>query len=196
MATVSKFKPGDKVACVRESDLGFPGVLGREYEVESVTCLGNLILKGEGGRACTQDRFELVKRSPCAEYGSLRPGARVYTADGARCAACGRLVSSVTATTGLPTNAKERKALPLYSGVVRYFPDALIAVAELSRIGNDQHNPGKPLHWDRSKSGDEHDALLRHLWEAGMVDTDGVRHSTKVAWRALAALQKEIEAAR
>jgi len=29
--------------------------------------------------------------------------------------------------------------------------------------------------------------------EAGTIDTDGVRHSAKVAWRALANLQKEIE---
>lgn len=93
----------------------------------------------------------------------------------------------------LSTVAAERKELPLYSGCIAYFPDALVAVAELSRIGNDQHNPGKPLHWDRSKSGDELDALMRHLLEAGTLDTDDVRHSTKVAWRALANLQKEIE---
>jgi hypothetical protein len=75
-----------------------------------------------------------------------------------------------------------------------YFPDALAAVAHCSWIGNEQHNPGQPLHWDRAKSTDEHDALVRHLMEAGTIDTDGVRHSAKVAWRALAALQKEIEA--
>ena len=94
----------------------------------------------------------------------------------------------------LPTEAQARKDVPIFSGVLRYFPDALAAVAELSRIGNEQHNPGKPLHWDRSKSGDELDALTRHLMEAGTIDTDGVRHSAKVAWRALANLQKEIEA--
>lgn len=93
----------------------------------------------------------------------------------------------------LPTDAQARKAVPIFSGVLRYFPDALAAVAECSKKGNDQHNPGKPLHWDRSKSGDELDALTRHLIEAGTVDTDGIRHSVKVAWRALANLQKEIE---
>jgi len=31
--------------------------------------------------------------------------------------------------------------------------------------------------------------------EAGTVDTDGVRHSAKVAWRALANLEKELERA-
>lgn len=93
----------------------------------------------------------------------------------------------------LPKDAKARKGVPIYSGVLMYFPDAIAEVAELSRIGNEQHNPGAPLHWDRSKSGDELDALTRHLMEAGTLDTDGVRHSAKVAWRALANLQKEIE---
>jgi len=96
----------------------------------------------------------------------------------------------------LPTDAKERKNVPIATGCIDYFPAALAAVAELSRIGNEQHNPGAPLHWDRSKSGDESDALMRHFLERGTVDTDGVRHSTKVAWRALALLQKELEHAK
>lgn len=96
----------------------------------------------------------------------------------------------------LPTEAKARKAIPVATGFVDYFPDAMVAVAELSRIGNDQHNPGKPLHWDRSKSGDESDALMRHFLQRGTIDTDGVRHSSKVAWRAMALLQKELEAAK
>jgi hypothetical protein len=90
--------------------------------------------------------------------------------------------------------ADERKQRPLYSGVMRYFPDALLEVAHASWVGNEQHNPGKPLHWDRSKSQDEHDACARHLSQAGTFDTDGVRHSAKAAWRALALLQKELEA--
>lgn len=88
-----------------------------------------------------------------------------------------------------------RKATPVYSGVIKYFPDALQAIAQCSKVGNDQHNPGEPLHWARGKSGDELDALTRHLIDAGTIDTDGVRHSTKVAWRALANLQKELELA-
>ena len=86
-----------------------------------------------------------------------------------------------------------RKQTPVYSGVLNYFPDAIREVAQCSFMGNHQHNPDKHLHWDRSKSGDELDALTRHLLEAGAIDTDGVRHSAKVAWRALANLQKEIE---
>jgi hypothetical protein len=50
------------------------------------------------------------------------------------------------------------------------------------------------MHWDRSKSGDELDALMRHIIDAGTLDDDGLRHSAKVAWRGLANLQKEIEA--
>jgi len=93
----------------------------------------------------------------------------------------------------LVTVAQKRKNTPVFSGVLNYFPDALREVARCSKIGNDQHNAGQPLHWDRSKSTDELDALTRHLLEAGTIDTDGVRHSAKVAWRALANLQKEIE---
>jgi len=81
----------------------------------------------------------------------------------------------------LPTDAQERKSAPIYSGVLQYFPDAIVAVAQLSKKGNDQHNPGKPLHWAREKSADHHDCLLRHVMEAGTIDTDGVRHSAKVA---------------
>ncbi len=94
------------------------------------------------------------------------------------------------------TVARERKATPIYSGVVAYFPDALAAVAQVSKVGNDQHNPGTPLHWDRSKSSDEYDACQRHLVDRAAgdeFDTDGQRHMAKVAWRGLAALQKEIE---
>jgi len=94
----------------------------------------------------------------------------------------------------ITTNKEARKAMPVFSGVLKYFPDALAAIAHCSWVGNEQHNPGKELHWDRSKSGDELDALVRHLMEAGTTDTDGIRHSAKVAWRALANLQKEIEA--
>lgn len=93
----------------------------------------------------------------------------------------------------LPKDAKERKTYPITSGVLDYFPDALAAVAHVSFIGNAQHNPGQPLHWDKSKSTDEADALIRHLIQRGSVDSDGMRHSAKVAWRALALLQREIE---
>lgn len=93
----------------------------------------------------------------------------------------------------LPTGAPDRKKIPIYSGVMMYFPRAMVAIAECSQAGNEQHHPDKPLHWDRDKSGDELDALVRHLMEAGEIDDDGILHSTKLAWRALANLEKELE---
>jgi dATP/dGTP diphosphohydrolase len=100
----------------------------------------------------------------------------------------------VKITVSLPTDAKERKKYPIGTGVIDYFPDALAEVAHVSYAGNEQHNPGTPLHWDRTKSTDDADALIRHFTQRGTVDSDGVRHSAKMAWRALAILQKEIEA--
>ena len=87
----------------------------------------------------------------------------------------------------------KRKQTPIYTGVLKYFPDAIAEISRVSYMGNKQHHPDKPLHWDRNKSSDELDALTRHLMEAGKIDTDGMRHSAKIAWRALANLQKEIE---
>ena len=90
-------------------------------------------------------------------------------------------------------SSNPRKDFPVFSGFIKYFPDAIMEVARLSKMANEQHNPGTPIHWDRAKSGDELDALSRHLIQAGTLDDDGLRHSAKVAWRALASLQKEIE---
>ena len=92
--------------------------------------------------------------------------------------------------------AKERKETPIFSGVLMYFPDAIREVAQCSLKGNEQHHSDKPLHWDRSKSGDELDALTRHLLDhaSGIIyDDDGIRHMAKVIWRAMAYVQKEIE---
>ena len=94
----------------------------------------------------------------------------------------------------LPTDAKERKRIPLSSGVFDYFPSALIEIAKVSQAGNDQHNPGERLHWSRGKSADHEDTMQRHFSERGKIDTDGTRHSAKAAWRMLAILQLELEA--
>lgn len=96
----------------------------------------------------------------------------------------------------LPDDPKERKTYPIYSGVLAYFPDAIAEVAHVSYVGNQQHNPGQPLHWAREKSTDQEDCEIRHLMEKGKFDKDGCRHSGKRAWRALASLQLEIEADR
>ena len=89
----------------------------------------------------------------------------------------------------------DRKSRPVFTGVLKYFPDAIMEVARTSWAGNQQHHPDKALHWDRNKSYDHLDALSRHLIQAGQIDDDGIRHSAKVAWRALANLQLELEKA-
>lgn len=96
------------------------------------------------------------------------------------------------ATVILPTDAKVRKALPMARGLLDYFPRALASVADLSRIGNAQHNPGQPMHWAKEKSTDHADCIIRHTADRGTIDTDKVRHSTKMAWRALANLEIEL----
>jgi hypothetical protein len=113
------------------------------------------------------------------------------------------------------TDYEGRKAIPIFEGVVMYFPKALAAVAEVSHAGNQQHNPGEPLHWARGKSMDQYNTALRHMmdhrmgggrldpqqegqeinngWRMETRDKDGVRHLAKAAWRILAALQLTIE---
>lgn len=104
---------------------------------------------------------------------------------------------------GLPEDSAQRKTYPMCAGLIDYFPDALAEVARGSYVGNEKHNPGEPLHHARGKSMDHADCIVRHLAARGTWDTivtkDGrefkVRHSTWVAWRALALLQEELEAA-
>ena len=93
----------------------------------------------------------------------------------------------------LPADAAERKKVPIGTGVMDYFPAALAEVAKISYAGNQQHNPGEPLHWARGKSTDQADTMLRHFLERGTLDSDGMRHSAKMCWRALAILQLELE---
>jgi len=89
-----------------------------------------------------------------------------------------------------PSESKRRKETPIYSGVLRYFPDALAAVARLSFKGNEKHNPGQPLHWARGKSTDHGDCIVRHQLEPDVIDPEtGEFHACAVAWRALAQLQ-------
>lgn len=93
----------------------------------------------------------------------------------------------------LPTDAKARKEIPVYSGCVAYFPDALAAIAQLSFLANEQHNPGEPMHWSKGKSTDHLDCSLRHMIDdihtPNGHDAEGVLHIVKNGWRALAQIQ-------
>ena len=85
----------------------------------------------------------------------------------------------------LPENAALRKEIPIHTGFVKYFPDAIAAVAKQSYVGGLQHGQTlENLHWDRTKSTDHLDAMMRHIVEEDWV---------AVAWRAMANLQQKIE---
>ena len=97
---------------------------------------------------------------------------------------------------GLTTDKQARKETPIFSGVISYFPHSLAAVARVSWAGNEQHNPGEPLHWARGKSDDHLDAAVRHITDYALgvkIDTDGENHLAKAAWRILAKLQLDEE---
>ena len=93
------------------------------------------------------------------------------------------------------SKAENRKATPVYSGVLKYFPDAIKEVSKCSLAGQKQHNQGDKLYWDKSKSTDNADAMVRHLidHDNNPIDDDGVLHLAKVAWRALAVLQIHLD---
>lgn len=100
----------------------------------------------------------------------------------------------------LPSDSESRKGIPLYEGVLKYFPAALAAVAHVSKVGNDKHNPGEPLHHARGKSMDHADCILRHLVDLtedrgkGVgYDEDGLAQVAYIAWRALALAQEWLE---
>lgn len=103
----------------------------------------------------------------------------------------------------LPADATERKKYPIATGVLDYFPSALIEVARVSYEGNQQHNFGQPLHWARGKSTNQEDTVIRHFLERDFktedgtrltADKDGTYHLAKACWRLLAALQLALEA--
>jgi len=92
--------------------------------------------------------------------------------------------------------SEERKLHPVFSGFLKYFPKAAMAVSAHSLKANEKHNPGAPLHWDRSKSTDEMDALVRHIIDkaGGMIeDEDGLLVDVAIAWRGMANLEKVLE---
>ncbi len=93
-----------------------------------------------------------------------------------------------------PKGSAERKQYPITTGVLDYFPDALAAVAHVSYMGNEKHNPGEPLHWSREKSKDHADCVGRHLAQRGEIDPEtGISHTASMVWRAMALLQLEEE---
>lgn len=90
-------------------------------------------------------------------------------------------------------DAEKRNEYPIAEGCIDYFPNAIAEVSRLSYLATKQHHPDKPMHWDRTKSANHRDKILKHLIDCGHVDTDDVLHDVKVAWRALAQAQETLE---
>jgi len=107
----------------------------------------------------------------------------------------------------LPIDSQARKEVPVTSGVLMYFPAAVAGVARISKMGNDKHNPGQPLHHARGKSTDHADCIIRHLmdvndllarhrecesnsWTEVEVEEALLLEVSQLAWRALALSQE------
>ncbi len=117
----------------------------------------------------------------------------------------------------IPQGDQERKDAPMYRGLLGYFPAALFEVAAHSLDSDRKHGgdkvPGAP-HWMRGASTDHEDTIVRHLIDAGprrlvtkvltlmgfapkgSSALDARRYHLRcAAWRALALLQEDCEAA-
>ncbi len=102
----------------------------------------------------------------------------------------------------LPTDSARRKEFPILSGFIKYFPAAIAGVANVSKLGNDKHNPGQALHHARGKSMDHGDCIVRHLMDvedliAGRANLDKgasvdaiLLEVNQMVWRALAYSQE------
>lgn len=93
----------------------------------------------------------------------------------------------------LPEDVETRREMPMFDGFIAYFPNAMAEVARLSWKATQQHHPEEGMHWDRTKSLDHLNKIGRHMVDAGKFDNYGERHSTMLAWRAMANLQEELE---
>jgi hypothetical protein len=91
--------------------------------------------------------------------------------------------------------------MPAHRGFLRYFKDAILAVAMLSQRADLKHSPdadpsdpARPK-WVKGKSADHADCIVRHQGDVGEMDPEvGLDYMVHVAWRAMAQLQAHIDA--
>ncbi len=164
----------DTVRCVDGAGISRDWPKKGEIYAVRYACPGFIGIMGDEEPAWSADRFELVTE------------ARHTTP----------IASPEAPRTTLPADSAERKNVPLWRGLLRYFPAALAGVARISKAGNDKHNPGEEMHHARSKSTDQADCILRHLVDMSEDfgrgvgrDTDGTPFVDQIAWRALALAQ-------
>ena len=96
----------------------------------------------------------------------------------------------------LPEDPKERKLISIDSGFIEYFPHAIVEITKQSMKGHLQHyDKDEPLHWDKSRSSDDRDAMQRHRIDLKSCELDGdlygqLEASAAMAWRAIAICEK------
>lgn len=91
---------------------------------------------------------------------------------------------------------------PVWDYMFKYFPLAFLEEVRVAVLGNEQHNPGQPLHWAREKSTDQLNTAFRHQFDyaeakaRGVVvprDKDGKAQLAQAIWRLKAQLQLDLE---
>ena len=101
----------------------------------------------------------------------------------------------------LPEDPEQRKGLPIWRAFCRFFKKTIVAVTKQSMKGQKQHdyNEGE-IHWDRSKSSDDWDSLLRHMFDLQeALENDDIEaileHAPALAWRGCAICEKALDLA-
>jgi hypothetical protein len=183
------FKVGDLVRCIDDDGVNNILLAGQFYIVREVnTDLDLICLQGHAGRYC-HERFEL------AHSLVIKPGDFMISDEPII------FKQDTNRQMTLPTDSNDRKNYPLFRGCLRYFPAALAGIANISKLGNDKHNPGQDLHHARGKSMDHGDCIIRHLVDvedllAALERGDKVTQEqilnevNQMAWRALAFSQE------
>lgn len=167
--------PNGDVDIVDVRDLAKPAPVGSNALTEG-GCFAEALCQDEGCPHYGTEHVCVCSKPGYINYGSKEPGTPIN--------ASGLMLRPEK------SESQRRKDTPVWSGVLRYFPDAIAAVARLSKAGNDKHNPGEPLHWSRGKSNDHGDCLVRHQLTPDELDPEtNELHAVAVAWRALAQLQ-------
>jgi len=173
---IERLDAGEKVECYVSDDVGVAGVADYSRKKSAFITRYRDCTQFPFGGAALGAVYRFAKPVDATMYQEALEQHHSFTA---------KAEAPPHTASGLPTDAKERKAIPVYTGFINYFPKAIAAVAKVSLVGGIQHGQtAETLHWDRSKSGDELDAMMRHIldgdWE-------------QVAWRAMANLEKKLE---
>ena len=94
-----------------------------------------------------------------------------------------------------PGSDAGRREYPLCTGLLEYFPRACAETAHHSHIGNEQHNPGEPLHWAKEKSIGRGDQIVRHLMDGKTAKdrAEAIHHFAGMCWRSLELFERFLQ---